>query len=130
MCLRLHSHWCRVPNYDTEWRQHLAELLDLPLPTIPLGSLEAEMQQAGGEAGEAAEFMPLTLAMSPNGSPPPALPLALTLQPGSVSVSLNGTEQRDAAAAQPAVAMTPSGAGSMLRPPAPVSGNKTKDCPH
>ena len=32
----------RVPNYDSEWRQHLAELLDLPLPSIPLGSAEAE----------------------------------------------------------------------------------------
>ncbi|GFR48148.1 hypothetical protein Agub_g9980 [Astrephomene gubernaculifera] len=35
----------KVPNYDTEWRQHLAELLDLPLPSIPLGSLEAEQAQ-------------------------------------------------------------------------------------
>ncbi|EFJ50372.1 hypothetical protein VOLCADRAFT_116897 [Volvox carteri f. nagariensis] len=35
----------RVPNYDTEWRQHLAELLDLPLASIPLGSLEAEQAQ-------------------------------------------------------------------------------------
>ncbi len=108
-----------MPNYDTEWRQHLAELLDLPLPTIPLGSMDAELQQAGGmEAGEAGEV--LSLALSPNGSPPPALPLPLALTPGSVSVSLNGTEQRDAAAPA-AVAMTPSGAGSMLRPPAPVS---------
>ncbi|PNH10372.1 Adenylate cyclase type 10, partial [Tetrabaena socialis] len=35
----------KVPNYDTEWRQHLAELLDLPLASIPLGSQEAEHAQ-------------------------------------------------------------------------------------
>ncbi|GIL91465.1 hypothetical protein Vretifemale_19055, partial [Volvox reticuliferus] len=35
----------RVPNYDTEWRQHLAELLDLPLCSIPLGSWETEQAQ-------------------------------------------------------------------------------------
>ncbi|GIL60582.1 hypothetical protein Vafri_15123 [Volvox africanus] len=45
VCTALGERLSRVPNYDTEWRQHLAELLDLPLWSIPLGSLEAEQAQ-------------------------------------------------------------------------------------
>ncbi|KAG2496536.1 hypothetical protein HYH03_005360 [Edaphochlamys debaryana] len=89
---------CKVPNYDTEWRQHLAELLDLPPMSIPLGSLEAEVQQALLEEG--ADGL----------GPGPPLPNGVAAGAGT---SEGGNPIPNAALAMSHAA------GSMMRPPPP-----------
>ncbi|KAG2432750.1 hypothetical protein HYH02_012884 [Chlamydomonas schloesseri] len=137
----------KVPNYDTEWRQHLAELLDLPLPSIPLGSLEAEQAQylaalaappppgmAGAGAGAAQPTLslsghaPLLLGHESTDGETAEHPLANggtfsgTL-PAAAMVPAAGASS-DAAALGPAAAAAAAlaattHASSMLRAPAP-----------
>ncbi|KAG2424626.1 hypothetical protein HXX76_014351 [Chlamydomonas incerta] len=126
----------KVPNYDTEWRQHLAELLDLPLPSIPLGSLEAEQAQyvaalaAPAPFGAAAGGGAAQPALSLSGHPPllmgrESVDGEVADHPLANGGTLSGAAPLAGASSDPAV-LGPAAAlaatahaGSMLRAPGP-----------